>query len=227
MSDSEKQKYNEEYLKKYKKLVEQLQTTGQPTANDTVEIRKEHKRKILSIIKDFKGSSKFRKYIIDPLVYYGSSIVNQLECFVKENYNKLTKEGDPTVTTTITIWPTDDPNSKNKMISNMDVTMKSKNFPYSSMDSVEGYIKQLVNHIKYVEYDSLPEIEKQQKRNEGEDVKLLKPIRKKITMFPVEQGEPEKETKETIGGKTKSIRKNRKKNKKHSKKNTRKKKSKK
>jgi len=221
MSDIEKQKYNEEYLTKYNELVEKLQELDKPTTNATVEQRKQHKGEILAIIKEFKGSSKFQKYIIDPLVYYGSSIVNQLECFVKENYNKLTKEGDPTVTTTITIWPTDEPNSKNKRISNMDVTMKSENFPYSSMDSVEGYIKQLVNHIEYIEFNGLSKEEQQEKISKGKDVKLLKPIRKKFTMY---QDEPEKEIKETNGGKTKSIRKNRKKNKKRSEKKTRKKK---
>ena len=216
----------EEYLTKYTKLVEQIKGLKEPTTNDTVEERKQHKRDILKFIKEFKGSSKFQKYIIDPLVYYGLSIVNQLECFVKNNYNELTKEGDPTVTTTITIWPTDEPNSKNKRISNMDVNMKSDNFPYSSMDSVEGYIKQLVNHIDHVQFKSLSKEEQQEKISKGEDVKLLKPIRKEFTMFPVSQDKdkPEKETKETKGGKTKSIRKIRKKNKKHSKKNTRKKK---
>lgn len=98
----------------------------------------------------------------------------------------------------------------------MDVNIKSDDFPYSNMDSVEGYIKQLVNHIEYVQFDSLPEEEKEKKRAEGKDVKLLKPIRKEFTIFGVDQGKPKQESKTAVGGKSKTAYKNKKKRK-HSK----------
>lgn len=216
--------------KRYHELIKQIQEQ-KLNKEDDENSRTQKLKNITTVIKNFsnKGSTlnKIKRYTTDPLIYYGSFVINELECILKETYNNLTRIKDPTVKTTITIWPTDKPNSKNKMISNMDVTMKSENFPYSSMDSVEGYIKQLVNHIEYVQFNGLTEDEKAKKRTEGKDVKLLKPIRKEFTIFGVDQERLEqetKETKETSGGKTKSIEKNRKKNKKRSDKNTRKKK---
>ena len=77
------------------------------------------------------------------------------------------------------------------------------------MDSVEGYIKQLVNNIEYIQYNNLSDDEKEQRKINGTDVKLLIPIKKEISMFGVEQIENIKENNKE-GGKSRK-RKNKKK----------------
>lgn len=192
--------------KRYHQLIEDIEKQNLHKDDDE-EKRKTKLKNISTIIKNFrnKGSllNKIQRYTVDPLIYYGSYVINELECILKDSYNNLTVIKDPTVKTTLTIWPSDKPNSKNKMISSMDVNIKSDDFPYSNMDSVEGYIKQLVNHIEYVQFDSLPEEEKEKKRAEGKDVKLLKPIRKEFTIFGVDQGKSKQEPKTVVGGKSK------------------------
>ena len=70
------------------------------------------------------------------------------------------------------------------------------------MDSVEGYIKQLVNNIEYIQFNNLDEDEKLQRIKDGTDIKLIKPIKKEYNMFGIENIENQKENNKQ-GGKSK------------------------
>lgn len=205
-------KHNEINNKKYEDLINDIKNVPLDISDNKKE-RKEKLTSILKLIDDFKRTNnimtKLKRYTITPIKNLSFYVINSLECLLKEAYNEFTIEKDPTVKTTISIWPTETPNSKNKFISNIDVKVKSDNFPYSSMDSVEGYIKQLVNNIEYIQYNNLSDDEKEQRKIDGTDVKLLKPIKKEFSMFGVEQIENIKENNKE-GGKSRK-RKNKKK----------------
>tara|TARA_B110000967_G_scaffold209836_1_gene267985 strand:- start:280 stop:966 length:687 start_codon:yes stop_codon:yes gene_type:complete len=213
------EKENEFNNKKYENLINNIKNINL-NKDDNKKGRKEKLTTILKLIDDFKRTNniltKLKSYTITPIKNLSYYVINSLECLLKDSYNDLIAEKDPTVKTTISIWPTEIPNSKNKFISNIDVKVKSDNFPYSSMDSVEGYIKQLVNNIEYIQYNNLDEDEKQQRKINGTDVKLLKPIKKEFTMFGTKQIEKQKENNKEGGKSRKRIKKNKRKTRKKS-----------
>jgi len=172
--------------KKYEKLIQDIKSQNLDI-QDSKENRKLKLKNIVTIINNFKNrnslSTKLKKYTLDPIIYYSSYIINELECLIKDTYNSINKIKDPTVKTTITIWPTDEPNSKNNHISGINIKTHSNNYPYSNMDSVEGYIKRIINQIDYIKFNSLPEDEKKKLISEGKEVKLMKPIKKVFTLF--------------------------------------------
>jgi len=198
-------KDNEINNKKYEILINDIKKVPLDISDNKKE-RKEKLTAILKLIDDFKRTNnimtKLKRYTITPIKNLSFYVINSLECLLKDAYNELIVEKDPTVKTTISIWPTETPNSKNKFISNIDVKVKSDNFPYSSMDSVEGYIKQLVNNIEYIQFNNLDEDEKLQRIKDGTDIKLIKPIKKEYNMFGIENIENQKENNKQ-GGKSK------------------------
>ncbi len=198
-------KDNEINNKKYQDLINNIKKVPLDISDNKKE-RKEKLTAILKLIDDFKRTNnimtKLKRYTITPIKNLSFYVINSLECLLKDAYNELIVEKDPTVKTTISIWPTETPNSKNKFISNIDVKVKSDNFPYSSMDSVEGYIKQLVNNIEYIQFNNLDEDEKLQRIKDGTDIKLIKPIKKEYNMFGIENIENQKENNKQ-GGKSK------------------------
>ena len=198
-------KDNEINNKKYEDLINDIKNVPLDISDNKKE-RKEKLTAILKLIDDFKRTNnimtKLKRYTITPIKNLSFYVINSLECLLKDAYNELIVEKDPTVKTTISIWPTETPNSKKKFISNIDVKVKSDNFPYSSMDSVEGYIKQLVNNIEYIQFNNLDEDEKLQRRKDGTDIKLIKPIKKEYNMFGIETIENQKENNKE-GGKSK------------------------
>lgn len=203
-------KDNEINNKKYQDLINNIKKVPLDISDNKKE-RKEKLTAILKLIDDFKRTNnimtKLKRYTITPIKNLSFYVINSLECLLKDAYNELIVEKDPTVKTTISIWPTETPNSKKNYISNIDVKVKSDNFPYSSMDSVEGYIKQLVNNIEYIQFNNLDEDEKLQRRKDGTDIKLIKPIKKEYNMFGIETIENQKENNKEGGKSKKKIKK--------------------